>query len=127
MNLLGLFLFLFFFDKPTRKKLIYEMFYESSPTLTGFTCLFSMPFPTLAQIPPGLTLTFTHGNGGGDVNNACSCVPTVALELMDQGVSMWQPTPRKSSCSSCSQNGSSDGSLPNGCNQERQVLTKSIF
>uniref|UniRef100_A0A7N6BM40 Small G protein signaling modulator 1b n=1 Tax=Anabas testudineus TaxID=64144 RepID=A0A7N6BM40_ANATE len=35
----------------------------------------------------------------------------VALELMDQGVNMWQPTPRKSSCSSCSQNGSSDGSL----------------
>ncbi|XP_076614225.1 small G protein signaling modulator 1 isoform X2 [Chaetodon auriga] len=44
------------------------------------------------------------------------------LELMDQGVNMWQPTPRKSSCSSCSQNGSSDGSLPNGCNQERAPL-----
>uniref|UniRef100_A0A3B4V7V8 Small G protein signaling modulator 1-like n=1 Tax=Seriola dumerili TaxID=41447 RepID=A0A3B4V7V8_SERDU len=53
----------------------------------------------------------------------------MALELMDQGVNMWQPTPRKSSCSSCSQNGSSDGSLPNGCNQERLFyLTKfSIF
>ncbi|KAG7242506.1 hypothetical protein INR49_020370 [Caranx melampygus] len=38
------------------------------------------------------------------------------------GVNMWQPTPRKSSCSSCSQNGSSDGSLPNGCNQERAPL-----
>lgn len=50
----------------------------------------------------------------------------VALELMDQGVTMWQPTPRKSSCSSCSQNGSSDGSLPNGCNQERQVFIKRI-
>ncbi|CAJ1070580.1 small G protein signaling modulator 1 isoform X4 [Xyrichtys novacula] len=46
----------------------------------------------------------------------------IALELMDQGVNMWQPTPRKSSCSSCSQNGSSDGSLPNGCNQERAPL-----
>uniref|UniRef100_A0A7N8XCA3 Small G protein signaling modulator 1b n=1 Tax=Mastacembelus armatus TaxID=205130 RepID=A0A7N8XCA3_9TELE len=46
----------------------------------------------------------------------------LALELMDQGVNMWQPTPRKSSCSSCSQNGSSDGSLPNGCNQERAPL-----
>ncbi len=43
---------------------------------------------------------------------------------MDQSVNMWQPTPRKSSCSSCSQNGSSDGSLPNGCNQERQVFPK---
>ncbi|KAM9338078.1 small G protein signaling modulator 1 [Symphorus nematophorus] len=46
----------------------------------------------------------------------------IALELMDQGVNMWQPTPRKSSCSSCSQNGSSNGSLPNGCNQERAPL-----
>ncbi|XP_044190396.1 small G protein signaling modulator 1 isoform X1 [Thunnus albacares] len=46
----------------------------------------------------------------------------MALELMDQGMNMWQPTPRKSSCSSCSQNGSSDGSLPNGCNQERAPL-----
>uniref|UniRef100_A0A3Q4B3Z4 Uncharacterized protein n=1 Tax=Mola mola TaxID=94237 RepID=A0A3Q4B3Z4_MOLML len=46
----------------------------------------------------------------------------MALELMDQGVNMWQPTPRKSSCSSCSLNGSSDGSLPNGCNQERAPL-----
>ncbi|KAM6975110.1 small G protein signaling modulator 1 isoform 2-T2 [Tautogolabrus adspersus] len=46
----------------------------------------------------------------------------MALELMDQGVNIWQPTPRKSSCSSCSQNGSSDGSLPNGCNQERAPL-----
>ncbi|CAG5867454.1 unnamed protein product [Menidia menidia] len=46
----------------------------------------------------------------------------MALDMMDQGVNMWQPTPRKSSCSSCSQNGSSDGSLPNGCNQERAPL-----
>ncbi|XP_040053198.2 small G protein signaling modulator 1 isoform X1 [Gasterosteus aculeatus] len=46
----------------------------------------------------------------------------MALELMDQGVTLWQPTARKSSCSSCSQNGSSDGSLPNGCNQERAPL-----
>uniref|UniRef100_UPI003AAD2EBF small G protein signaling modulator 1 n=1 Tax=Centroberyx gerrardi TaxID=166262 RepID=UPI003AAD2EBF len=46
----------------------------------------------------------------------------VAPELMDQGVNMWQPIPRKSSCSSCSQNGSSDGSLPNGCNQDRAPL-----
>ncbi|KAK9532579.1 hypothetical protein VZT92_009957 [Zoarces viviparus] len=46
----------------------------------------------------------------------------MALELMDQGVNLWQPTPRMSSCSSCSQNGSSDSSLPNGCNQERAPL-----
>ncbi|XP_051540655.1 small G protein signaling modulator 1-like isoform X3 [Myxocyprinus asiaticus] len=46
----------------------------------------------------------------------------VAPELIDQTVNMWQPTPRKSSCSSCSQNGSSDGGLPNGCNHERAPL-----
>ncbi|XP_066506263.1 small G protein signaling modulator 1 [Hoplias malabaricus] len=46
----------------------------------------------------------------------------VGPELMDQSISMWQPTPRKSSCSSCSQNGSSDGGLPNGCNHDRAPL-----
>ncbi|XP_076876716.1 small G protein signaling modulator 1 [Brachyhypopomus gauderio] len=46
----------------------------------------------------------------------------VGPELMDQNLSMWQPIPRKSSCSSCSQNGSSDGGLPNGCNHDRAPL-----
>ncbi|XP_051907371.1 small G protein signaling modulator 1 isoform X3 [Hippocampus zosterae] len=44
------------------------------------------------------------------------------LELIDQGMNMWQPPPRKSSGSSCSQTGSSDSSLPSGCNQERAPL-----
>uniref|UniRef100_A0A6Q2Y486 Small G protein signaling modulator 1b n=1 Tax=Esox lucius TaxID=8010 RepID=A0A6Q2Y486_ESOLU len=48
----------------------------------------------------------------------------VAPELMDQAVSMWHPTPRKSSCFSCSQSGSPDGSLPNGCNQDRAPLKR---
>ncbi|KAJ8263636.1 hypothetical protein COCON_G00160930 [Conger conger] len=43
-------------------------------------------------------------------------------DLMDQGANMWHPTPRKSSCSSCSQSGSSDGGPPNGCNHERAPL-----
>ncbi|KAG7480872.1 hypothetical protein MATL_G00060960 [Megalops atlanticus] len=43
-------------------------------------------------------------------------------DLMDQGATMWHPTPRKSSCSSCSQSGSSDGGQPNGCNHERAPL-----
>ncbi|KAI1901014.1 hypothetical protein AGOR_G00055780 [Albula goreensis] len=43
-------------------------------------------------------------------------------DLMDQGATMWHPTPRKSSCSSCSQSGSSDGGPPNGCNHERAPL-----
>uniref|UniRef100_A0A8C2J9B3 Small G protein signaling modulator 1b n=1 Tax=Cyprinus carpio TaxID=7962 RepID=A0A8C2J9B3_CYPCA len=46
----------------------------------------------------------------------------VAPELMDQTVNLWQPAPRKSSCSSCSQNGSSDGGLPSGCNHDRAPL-----
>ncbi|XP_061656696.1 small G protein signaling modulator 1 [Syngnathoides biaculeatus] len=44
------------------------------------------------------------------------------LELMDQGINMWQPEARKSSGSSCSQTGSSDSSLPSGCSQERAPL-----
>ncbi|XP_053332250.1 small G protein signaling modulator 1 [Clarias gariepinus] len=46
----------------------------------------------------------------------------VGPELIDQSMTMWQPAPRKSSCSSCSQNGSSEGGLPNGCNHDRAPL-----
>ncbi|KAL2087710.1 hypothetical protein ACEWY4_016538 [Coilia grayii] len=46
----------------------------------------------------------------------------VAPELIDPAMSLWQPSPRKSSCSSCSQNGSSDGGLPDGCNHDRAPL-----
>ncbi|XP_065106819.2 small G protein signaling modulator 1 isoform X1 [Paramisgurnus dabryanus] len=46
----------------------------------------------------------------------------VAPELIDQGANMWHPTPRKSSCSSCSQSSFSDGGPPNGCNHERAPL-----
>uniref|UniRef100_A0A8D0GRZ5 Small G protein signaling modulator 1 n=1 Tax=Sphenodon punctatus TaxID=8508 RepID=A0A8D0GRZ5_SPHPU len=35
---------------------------------------------------------------------------------------MWQPSIRKSSCSSCSQNGSSEAGPSNGCNHERAPL-----
>ncbi|XP_064321989.1 small G protein signaling modulator 1 isoform X7 [Phalacrocorax carbo] len=35
---------------------------------------------------------------------------------------MWQPGTRKSSCSSCSQSGSSDGGPSNGCSHERAPL-----
>ncbi|XP_059404580.1 small G protein signaling modulator 1 isoform X1 [Carassius carassius] len=45
-----------------------------------------------------------------------------APELIDQGVNMWHPTPRKSSCSSCSQSSFSEGAPPNGCNHERAPL-----
>ncbi|XP_068167465.1 small G protein signaling modulator 1 isoform X2 [Antennarius striatus] len=42
-------------------------------------------------------------------------------DLMDQGV-LWQPTLRKSSCSSCSQGSFSEGATPKGCNYERTPL-----
>ncbi|KAM7416636.1 hypothetical protein PAMA_018607 [Pampus argenteus] len=41
---------------------------------------------------------------------------------MDQGATMWHPTLRKSSCSSCSQGSFSDGVMPKGCNHERTPL-----
>ncbi|XP_076007054.1 small G protein signaling modulator 1 isoform X2 [Genypterus blacodes] len=43
-------------------------------------------------------------------------------DLMDQGVTMWHPTLRKSSCSSCSQGSFSDGAPHKGCNHERAPL-----
>ncbi|XP_012515840.1 PREDICTED: small G protein signaling modulator 1-like [Propithecus coquereli] len=52
--------------------------------------------------------------------------PPIPQDLMDVSVSnlpsLWQPSPRKSSCSSCSQSGSADGSSTNGCNHERAPL-----
>ncbi|XP_053726870.1 small G protein signaling modulator 1 isoform X1 [Synchiropus splendidus] len=43
-------------------------------------------------------------------------------DLMDQGVTMWHPTLRKSSCSSCSPGSFSEGLVPKGCNHERTPL-----
>ncbi|XP_069353207.1 small G protein signaling modulator 1 isoform X3 [Eulemur rufifrons] len=52
--------------------------------------------------------------------------PPIPQDLMDVSVSnlpsLWQPSPRKSSCSSCSQSGSAEGSSTNGCNHERAPL-----
>ncbi|KAM9054848.1 small G protein signaling modulator 1 isoform 3-T3 [Megaptera novaeangliae] len=52
--------------------------------------------------------------------------PPIPQDLMDVSVSnlpsLWQPSPRKSSCSSCSQSGSADGGSTNGCNHERAPL-----
>lgn len=49
----------------------------------------------------------------------CVCVAVTPPDLMDQGATMWHPTLRKSSCSSCSQGSFSDGATPKGCNHER--------
>uniref|UniRef100_A0A8D0AXF4 Small G protein signaling modulator 1 n=1 Tax=Sander lucioperca TaxID=283035 RepID=A0A8D0AXF4_SANLU len=43
-------------------------------------------------------------------------------DLMDQGATMWHPTLRKSSCSSCSPGSFSDAATPKGCNHERAPL-----
>uniref|UniRef100_A0A8C9EVI9 Small G protein signaling modulator 1 n=1 Tax=Pavo cristatus TaxID=9049 RepID=A0A8C9EVI9_PAVCR len=55
-----------------------------------------------------------------------STVSQHPLDLMDtQGPGLppiWQPSTRKSSCSSCSQSGSSDGAPANGCSHERAPL-----
>ncbi|XP_014450273.1 small G protein signaling modulator 1 isoform X6 [Alligator mississippiensis] len=49
--------------------------------------------------------------------------PQDLIDTQGSGLpSMWQPSTRKSSCSSCSQSGSSDGGPANGCNHERAPL-----
>ncbi|XP_078410573.1 small G protein signaling modulator 1 [Cetorhinus maximus] len=50
-------------------------------------------------------------------------VPQDLMDVQGGGIPlMWQPNIRKSSCSSCSQSGSSDGGPSNGCNHERAPL-----
>ncbi|KAL3063196.1 hypothetical protein OYC64_002890 [Pagothenia borchgrevinki] len=61
---------------------------------------------------------------------SCSCPedpPTLTGSSLtppdlDQGATMWHPTLRKSSCSSCSPGSFSDGATPKGCNHERAPL-----
>ncbi|KAA8592267.1 hypothetical protein FQN60_017722, partial [Etheostoma spectabile] len=52
----------------------------------------------------------------------CVHVAVSPPDLMDQGATMWHPTLRKSSCSSCSPGSFSDGATPKGCNHERAPL-----
>ncbi|KFP30914.1 Small G protein signaling modulator 1, partial [Colius striatus] len=50
-------------------------------------------------------------------------VPQDLMDTTGAGLPpMWQPSTRKSSCSSCSQSGSSDGGASNGCSHERAPL-----
>ncbi|XP_064377942.1 small G protein signaling modulator 1 isoform X5 [Dromaius novaehollandiae] len=50
-------------------------------------------------------------------------VPQDLMDTQGGGLPpMWQPSTRKSSCSSCSQSGSSDGGPSNGCSHERAPL-----
>ncbi|XP_072288557.1 small G protein signaling modulator 1 isoform X2 [Eucyclogobius newberryi] len=43
-------------------------------------------------------------------------------DLIDREVTMWHPSLRKSSCSSCSPGSFSEGTMPKGCNHERAPL-----
>lgn len=52
----------------------------------------------------------------------CVDVAATPPDLMDHGATMWHPTLRKASCSSCSQGSFSDGATPKGCNHERAPL-----
>ncbi|KFV86380.1 Small G protein signaling modulator 1, partial [Struthio camelus australis] len=50
-------------------------------------------------------------------------VPQDLMDTQGGGLpAMWHPSTRKSSCSSCSQSGSSDGGPSNGCSHERAPL-----
>ncbi|XP_069727507.1 small G protein signaling modulator 1 isoform X1 [Phaenicophaeus curvirostris] len=71
-------------------------------------------FPSLpiTSRPPLATLGGTQHQLPQDLMDA----PGAALPPM------WQPSTRKSSCSSCSQSGSSDGGPSNGCSHERAPL-----
>uniref|UniRef100_A0A8D0EY54 Small G protein signaling modulator 1 n=1 Tax=Strix occidentalis caurina TaxID=311401 RepID=A0A8D0EY54_STROC len=89
-------------------------------------------------IYPGTQLEFGECVGregfrwvmGGWLCQAAADAPlrplTVPQDLMDAPGAglppMWQPSTRKSSCSSCSQSGSSDGGPSNGCSHERAPL-----
>lgn len=53
------------------------------------------------------------------MNGVCVCFAVTPPDLMDPGSTMWHPSHRKSSCSSCSQASFSDGAAPRGCNHER--------
>ncbi|CAL8321821.1 unnamed protein product [Lota lota] len=71
------------------------------------------------DLPTPTHMTFQHKF---DLLNIKLNHVVFTTEMVDPSVNLWHPTPRKSSCSSCSQSGSSDGSLPNGCNQDRAPL-----
>ena len=85
---------------------------------------------------PVLSLSWRWGGGellawgevsvvrtGSQGSPSALAATTVPQDLMDVSVStlpsLWQPSPRQSSCSSCSQTGPADGGSTNGCNHER--------
>lgn len=89
-------------------------------SLLGRSGMLHLPMKALSLL--GSCSSLTPGQCQA-VADAPLCPPAVPQDLMDPPGAvlppMWQPSTRKSSCSSCSQSGSSDGGPANGCSHER--------
>ncbi|XP_039318266.1 small G protein signaling modulator 1 isoform X3 [Saimiri boliviensis] len=104
-----------------------------APSLLGSTSPVSVG-PAWMMVPAGQSMLVVARGSQWERARWDATLPTPSLkeqlpipqDLMDVSVSnlpsLWQPSPRKSSCSSCSQSGSADGSSTNGCNHERAPL-----
>ncbi|XP_044541403.1 small G protein signaling modulator 1 [Gracilinanus agilis] len=86
-----------------------------------------MVFPlgrTMVVMAVGHLSTHTGGTAIPTLTDTDS-FPPMPPDLIDAPVSslpsMWQPSPRKSSCSSCSQSGSTESGPSNGCNHESYI------
>ncbi|XP_056677558.1 small G protein signaling modulator 1 isoform X2 [Monodelphis domestica] len=98
---------------------------QSPPASSGSAW---MVFPlgrTMVVMAVGHLSTHTGGAAIPTLTDTDS-FPPMPPDLIDAPVSslpsMWQPSPRKSSCSSCSQSGSTESGPSNGCNHERAPL-----
>uniref|UniRef100_A0A2K5UJ11 Small G protein signaling modulator 1 n=1 Tax=Macaca fascicularis TaxID=9541 RepID=A0A2K5UJ11_MACFA len=104
-----------------------------APDLLGSTSSISVG-PAWMMVPAGQSMLVVARGSQWERARWDTTLPTPSLkeqppmpqDLMDVSVSnlpsLWQPSPRKSSCSSCSQSGSADGGSTNGCNHERAPL-----
>ncbi|PNJ15120.1 SGSM1 isoform 2 [Pongo abelii] len=104
-----------------------------APDLLGSTSSVSVG-PAWMMVPAGRSMLVVARGSQWERARWDTTLPTPSLkeqppmpqDLMDVSVSnlpsLWQPSPRKSSCSSCSQSGLADGSSTNGCNHERAPL-----
>uniref|UniRef100_A0A2K6KDS6 Small G protein signaling modulator 1 n=1 Tax=Rhinopithecus bieti TaxID=61621 RepID=A0A2K6KDS6_RHIBE len=104
-----------------------------APDLLGSTSSISVG-PAWMMVPAGQSMLVVARGSQWERARWDATLPTPSLkeqppmpqDLMDVSVSnlpsLWQPSPRKSSCSSCSQSGLADGGSTNGCNHERAPL-----
>uniref|UniRef100_A0A2I3HBU8 Small G protein signaling modulator 1 n=1 Tax=Nomascus leucogenys TaxID=61853 RepID=A0A2I3HBU8_NOMLE len=106
---------------------------QVAPDLLGSTSSISVG-PSWMMVPAGRSMLVVARGSQWEQARWDTTLPMPSLkeqppmpqDLMDVSVSnlpsLWQPSPRKSSCSSCSQSGLADGSSTNGCNHERAPL-----